>query len=353
MVDARQFALSSLVVLCTVSQIGCWKSDQITRYRVKKPDGIVAAIIQNGGQMWFFKMAGPRPEVSVKADAFRTFIESVRFSGPDDQDPTWQLPDGWRRQPGEGMRHATLQIGADDRPLELTVIALPLDGDDPDQQILMNVNRWRGQLGLPAIERSRLPEETDQLAWANGTARLFDRSGHLGPTPGATAGASTGPPPMRRPPGPAAANLSRAPTYETPEGWNEVRAAGMRKAAFEVRVGQQQAEITIIDLPEKAGGLFANVDRWHDQVGLGRITQEQFDRQVQEIDVGGKVGHYVELVGPEDAEPRKSILGVIVVAGGKSWFVKLTGDAPLAEREKGRFKSFVQSIRFDGADDGK
>ena len=353
MVDARRFALSSLVALCAVSQIGCWKSDQITRYQVEKPDGIVAAIIQNGAQAWFFKMAGPRQEVSAKADAFRTFIKSVRFSGPDDKDPTWQLPDGWRRQPGQGMRHATLQIGAADRPLELTVTALPLGGDDPDQQILMNVNRWRGQLGLPAIEMSRLSEETDQIARADGTARLFNRNGHLGPSPGAPTGASTRPPPMRRPPGPAAANLSQAPTYETPEGWNEVRATDMRKAAFNVSDGQQQALITVIDLSERAGDLLPNVNRWRRQVKLGPITHEQLDRQAEEIKVGGAVGHYVELVGPEDAKPRKSILGVIVLTEGKSWFIKLTGDAPLAEREKGRFKSFVNSIRFDGAGDGK
>jgi hypothetical protein len=64
------------------------------------------------------------------------------------------------------------------------------------------------------------------------------------------------------------------------------------------------------------------------------------------MDFAGVAGKFVELVAPEDASPRETILGVIAIRGDQSWFVKLKGDSKLAAREKERFETFVKSIRF-------
>ena len=60
---------------------------------------------------------------------------------------------------------------------------------------------------------------------------------------------------------------------------------------------------------------------------------------------------YVELVGPEDAQPRESILAVLVTQESRIWFFKLKGDADLAKREQGRFESFVRSVRFSATNE--
>ncbi len=146
-------------------------------------------------------------------------------------------------------------------------------------------------------------------------------------------------------------------TYETPEGWLPGKAGGMRKAAFRVRRNRQQVDITVIDLAAAAGKLLPNIKRWRRQIQMEEsVTQEKLDREIKQIKVGPVTGHYIELVGPEDAESRKSILAVIAIHEGKAWFFKLMGDAELAEREKKRFEAFVQSVRFEssgGADHGK
>ncbi len=67
---------------------------------------------------------------------------------------------------------------------------------------------------------------------------------------------------------------------------------------------------------------------------------------MKQIQVGNGTGDYVELVGPEDAQPQQSILGVIAIDAGRAWFIKLKGAARLAENEKQRFEAFVKSVKF-------
>ena len=114
-----------------------------------------------------------------------------------------------------------------------------------------------------------------------------------------------------------------------------------RKAAFNVADGDATAEITVIDLELGAGDLLQNVNRWRDQVGLPAATAAEVAESTKKISTLGGSGDYVELVGPKGA-----ILGVRVLAGGKSWFVKLTGDSDLAKQEKPRFEAFVKSLKL-------
>ena len=41
---------------------------------------------------------------------------------------------------------------------------------------------------------------------------------------------------------------------------------------------------------------------------------------------------------------EKATLGVIVKADERAWFIKLTGDKKLVERQRDNFKAFVQSL---------
>ena len=60
----------------------------------------------------------------------------------------YTVPAGWRQLPASGIRKATLQV--DDA--ELSVLVFP--GDVGGE--LANINRWREQIGLAAIEESAL-----------------------------------------------------------------------------------------------------------------------------------------------------------------------------------------------------
>ncbi len=152
------------------------------------------------------------------------------------------------------------------------------------------------------------------------------------------------------PPAAPPARVGPGLAYDTPEGWTSGKAGGMRKAAFVVQDGERKVDITAIDLAASAGTLLPNVNRWREQIQLGEITQTELDEAASPISVAGVAGQYVELVGPEDADPRQAILGVVAIRGGQAWFFKLWGDADLALREKERFQAFVESIKFSTTD---
>ncbi len=166
--------------------VGCSRNDDVTRYTVPRssheeafaaleanesyagsvaPTRMLAAIVPKGKQTWFFKLQGPIADVAAHEAAFDELIRSVRFSAGSDQ-PVWETPLGWRQQPESGMRFATLLIGPSDDALELTVIPLATGTGNLSDYVLANINRWRGQLGLPEISAADLDAESPAIAQA-------------------------------------------------------------------------------------------------------------------------------------------------------------------------------------------
>ena len=205
-----------LACIGLIPAIGCEKNDQVARYIAEKPpamelrkpanhppidphqtdphqtdptqpappagepkDRMLAAIVPLGDQGWFFKLTGPKDAVAAQGDTFKTLIQSIRFS-PEGK-PQWKLPEGWKELPGNDIRFATLLIPGEGKSLELTVTVLPNSGQDDQKYILMNVNRWRGQLGLPEIAPEQLAGELTQIALENTTASVVNLLGTAGP----------------------------------------------------------------------------------------------------------------------------------------------------------------------------
>ncbi|MDF7798479.1 hypothetical protein P4C99_03345 [Pontiellaceae bacterium B1224] len=64
---------------------------------------------------------------------------------------TADLPDGWTENPGSGMRKASYSIEGTAIDFYLTSLSV---GDVPS-----NVNRWRGQVGLPDVSAEEITED--------------------------------------------------------------------------------------------------------------------------------------------------------------------------------------------------
>lgn len=160
-------------VLVAALLAGCKEPDEISTYkapRIEYPKArMLAAIIPRGEQSWFFKLQGTPDEVAPHAQAFETFIKSVRMK---DNEPTWTLPEGWREAKGRGGRFATLLLGAKDAPVEMSVMNL-------GGSVLDNVNRWRGQLGLGRVTQDELPKTTKEVKMDDLTATLVDITGDM------------------------------------------------------------------------------------------------------------------------------------------------------------------------------
>lgn len=306
---------------------------------------------------------------------------------------TYERPEGWAAGEVKGMRKAAFVVEDGDQKVEITVIDLAAAAG----LWLPNVNIWRQQIQLGESTAEELTEATSPIEVAGIQGQFVELLGPEDAEPrqailavmavrgpkswffklkgdadlalaekerfqqfvksvkfeAAEGGNPMSPhgigksmsPPGGKPMSPHGGGTSPL-AYDAPEGWAPGVVRGMRKAAFRVQDGDQKVEITAIDLAASAGDVLPNVNRWREQVKLDKVTEEELQKTVRPIRVMGADGHYVELLGAEDAERRQAILGAMAVSDGKAWFIKMSGDAELALREKERFRNFVKSIRM-------
>jgi hypothetical protein len=355
-------------------------------------DRMLAAIVPHGSQYWFFKLTGPIPAVDAQVVAFQQFLKTVHFAKQPDGSPEWTLPAGWTGLPGNGPRFATIKITGPE-PLELSVSPLPKRDDEPvEDAVLSNVNRWRKQMSLSAISAEGLASDATTFNIDGEKATVVDLTGNYqgmgGPfmngllpaghrdvgqafqpdgAPSSSSPsniASSGSPslPAGHPPiSPDASPTSETPpagigepsadfTFIAPAGWQPGEMNAMRKAAFIATDGSQTVEITVSALPNSpmSADELANVNRWRGQINLPKTTDDELHHDAKSISVDGIKASYFTLTGPAQPAPQRAIYAVMAPADDQVWFIKMSGDAKLAEREKLKFEAFLKSIKFTG-----
>jgi len=163
---------------------------------------ILVAMLQDGSTTWFFKMTGDDESVREQKSNFVAFLKSVtidhashsppqegRFTstnvkqvpsaGADDAGgpaakPVWEVPPGWTEAPPTQMVLAKFLLqGQGTNKAEVTVSVFPGNVGG----VLANVNRWRGQIGLPPASENDLASMTSSLDAPGGKAILIDMSG--------------------------------------------------------------------------------------------------------------------------------------------------------------------------------
>ena len=105
-----------IALVATAFCVGCDRDDQVRAYQSPKE--------------------APAPASDEAAADSRRLME-------------WTVPPGWKELPGDQMRYAAFAVAPNDPSVVLTVITA--SGD-----VLANVNRWEGQLGLPPTSASDL-----------------------------------------------------------------------------------------------------------------------------------------------------------------------------------------------------
>ena len=86
---------------------------------------------------------------------------------------SWTVPKGWREQPASGMRVGSFQApGSGGKDVDISVV--PLAGEAGGE--LANVNRWRGQLGLPPVDETELSALVKSVRIGSHDARLVEFS---------------------------------------------------------------------------------------------------------------------------------------------------------------------------------
>ncbi|SFI07563.1 hypothetical protein [Planctomicrobium piriforme] len=345
------FSFYSLLLL-TAAYSGCSGEDDIRQYSVPKtvaaarlPTAPVSAGSLTGAASgWFFKLMGPSDDVLKQAIPFTRILQSLQFS-PDGA-PGYQLPEGWKSSNGPPPRYQTLTIPETQPPLEVTVSSLPMTGSDVPGYLLANINRWRGQLGLDAMEGDQWMEEArarGELILAPAKDRLIAMVNLNGETK------ETGPTRMlaaivvERP----AAAETLAPeksspiSYTAPEGWSESAGNVNRLASLEAKPESGTVDISVSRILG-GGDVLANVNRWRQQVPLEPWTEETLTKEIQKLEIGGRPADYVEAIGKE-----QSILAAILPDGDAKWFFKAQGPTAAIEAERAHFREFLLSVKFN------
>jgi hypothetical protein len=309
----------------------------------------------------------------------------------------YKIPAAWQEVPAGEMRVASFRVAdKGGKQADVSVIPLPgLAGSDLD-----NVNRWRGQVGLPGVSEAELaalgqtveiagqPAKVYEQAGANagsgdksrilaaitrrdGVAWFFKMTGDGGlvaeqkpafieflkSVSFAAAGAQAQLPPshppidggsMMAPAGAAAASGQAKPNWETPSGWKEIPGGQFLVAKFVLAgAANTQASVNVSMSPGDGGGMLANVNRWRGQLGLGPEAEADLAKELQSIDLPGGKAMLADIVGQDAKTGQKAhLLAVVVPRSGETWFYKLMGDAQIVEREKDAFMKFLQTVKY-------
>jgi hypothetical protein len=341
------------VALCA----GCTERPVVRQYTVsgKVPaelltiDRMLGAIVPRTTEAWFFKVVGPTPAIAAAESQIREFLSKLKFT---DQGPDLaNLPTGWNSGGKKAMRFATLLIDTPDTQLDLSISMLPISGEW-DEQVVSNVNRWRGQMKLPPSTEKWAGAVPIEIAAAEAKQAIWvDLTGQMGANPSMSPIAAIPPAPDSNPnppdlkPAPADASPIK---FATPEGWRPGKMSMMRLAAFNIGPEDDPAELTII---QAGGDLRGNVARW-----LGQVRGDSPPDSVvgeamaasESIQVSGRPGQRYYLDGGEaNATPAQAIDATIVpMETGMSVFIKATGSPKTIKAEKERIGEFIRSLQI-------
>ncbi len=344
--------------------LGCNQTEPIVPYTIptKVPDALrgerdrmLAAIVPKADQAWFFKVTGPESAIEGLREDFRQFVQSLDFQ---DGAPLLEtLPAGWRRGGEKPMRFATLDIDTPDRQLNISVSQLGRQ-NEWDEQIKMNVNRWRGQLGLAdsdakwaAAESIEVPSADGQSVWVDVVATDQSQATSRASMESEAVGLQASPDPVTEPsqaaPSQEVQQADSRLTYQRPAGWRDGRMTSMRMAAFDVGPEDSPAELTVIPA---GGDLRGNVARWLGQVRGEDVPDEVVDKALadaQKIAVDGRPGQRFILTG-DDASSGTAIDATIVpLEEGISLFIKMTGPAKVVAEQSEDVASFLESLKLN------
>jgi hypothetical protein len=88
----------------------------------------------------------------------------------DGDNPAWTVPDGWEAVSGSAMRRASFTAQGSGGPVDIAVTPFPGDVGG----LLANLNRWRGQIGAPALTADSLESSIERIS-VNGKAVIVSR----------------------------------------------------------------------------------------------------------------------------------------------------------------------------------
>lgn len=131
--------------------------------------------------------------------------------------------------------------------------------------------------------------------------------------------------------------------FTLPESWKTEAASGMRAASFST---PGQGDVSVVNLPGKAGDLKGNLNRWRGQVDLAPLeSQQEVEAAAKSLKIDGTDAVLFELHAPA-GKPDKAMRVALLEKSGKTWFFKLAGTREVVKAQGAAFDEFAKSIQL-------
>jgi hypothetical protein len=148
---------------------------------------IIAAMVTTANSTLFFKMRGNADLTEAQKGDFIKWVAAVCNAQTQTGPPQiaaaapppamnapqikWETPEGWTEVPPSSMRYASFSAsGGNGDKVDVSVVTFPGEGGSDSD----NVNRWRGQIGLPPIDKKAVTSQIAPLKTADATFSTAD-----------------------------------------------------------------------------------------------------------------------------------------------------------------------------------
>ena len=146
------------------------------------------------------------------------------------------------------------------------------------------------------------------------------------------------------------AAVSPATAAKVPADWQEAPLGQMRVASYRVKGKDgKMADISVVPLAGVAGSDIDNVNRWHGQLGLAPVSEAEFSKLGEKVQVGAEEGKLYDMAGQNagSGEKNRMIAGIVRRPDG-AWFFKMVGDDAIVAEQKSAFVDYLKSFSFTG-----
>jgi hypothetical protein len=365
----RAFVYSNLTAILALGTLvpGCGKDDSVSSYSAPKT-----------------QQSAPQADQPTGMGQMPTAAPAV--AGTSDAPIAWTLPANWKQLPGDGkLRFATIQTDGNP-PLSVSVVRLNGPGG---KSMIMNVNRWEGQLKLPVSSDADLGKLVQTSMSAAGPVHTVDLLGPAGDgqerilgalyfagdeswsfyirgpvaqvasaqagfnalvaslRPNAASPTATSP--MMTAPA-ATADQAGAPSaldqahgsgladWTLPAGWeNEPPTSAMR--VLSIKAGSSELIISRFG-KEAMSDKLMNINRWRGMVQLAQADSPDANPPAK-ITVAGIDSELYDFPGSANR-----LLVAVVPQGQTLWFFKFMGPVNDIATQKPAFEAFLKSVKL-------
>ena len=337
---------------------GCVPEKTITVTRMPKIyDEMQVGILADKQKFWVFKLVGRQEKVQSNSEAFMGFLKSFQPSSEDSEsgEPDWVIPSSWNKVPNSsGFTYATFET---DDGSKVTVSDMKTMGD-LDEFVLININRWLGQMGNDPVSPAALGTVLKKVDGAKTEIQFFSSVGRFNPGGMGAPGMGSGVPPFAgKAAGGSAPNSSpdssssssktepeSAVEFEKPADWQKIKNKMFALHTFRIDSDGKTATVSVSEMTLQ-NTWRSNADRWYGSMKQSIPTDEELEKATALYPVGDVEGNTLTLEQPE-GDKRQAMVGVMAKTDKAAWFIKLIGDHEIVMNRKAEFLAFLKSFKF-------